>query len=96
MDKSFDIFNIGIGKGYTVLQILKIFESYLNIEIPHNFSNRRIGDSEICYSDNLKLKELLNFIPKHTIEETIFDIIKQYSLTILLYILEDINLQLYN
>lgn len=80
MDKSFDVFNIGIGKGFTVLEIVKIFESFLKTKIPYKFSNRRSGDSEICYSDNLKSKELLNFIPNYTIEKTIFDIIKHSSL----------------
>jgi len=80
MDKQFDIFNIGIGRGMSVLEIITIFESFLDIKIPYKICKRRDGDSEICYSDTSKAKEVLHFTPKYTIEKTIEQLIQNINL----------------
>ena len=62
-NKSF-ILNCGYGKGYSVLQIVKIFKKIKkNLRII--FSNKRPGDIAKVYADTKKFKKLLKWKPKH-------------------------------
>lgn len=45
-----EIYNIGTGKGYSVLEIVKAFENATGIEIPYVIDPRRPGDIGTCYS----------------------------------------------
>ena len=61
-NKSF-ILNCGYGKGYSVLQIVKIFKKIKkNLRII--FSNKRPGDIAKVYADTKKFKKLLKWKPK--------------------------------
>lgn len=52
------IYNVGTGVGYSVLEIIKTFES-LGANISYKISTRRLGDIGVCYSDpTLANKEL--------------------------------------
>lgn len=53
------IYNLGTGKGYSVLDIVKNFEEASGIHIPYVIKERRAGDIAVCYSDaSLAEKEL--------------------------------------
>lgn len=53
------IYNLGTGKGYSVLDIVKNFEEATGIHIPYVIKERRAGDIATCYSDaSLAEKEL--------------------------------------
>ena len=69
-DNSLDIkiFNVGTGRGYTVLEIIKTFERVNNISIPLNFLPRREGDVGICYADNSYIKKYLGWLPSRSLE----------------------------
>ena len=57
------ILNCGYGKGYSVLDIVKIFKKIVkNVEII--YLNRRPGDVAKIYSNTYKLKKYLNWKPK--------------------------------
>ena len=61
-NKSFTL-NCGYGKGYSVLQIVKIFKTIKkNLKII--FSNKRSGDVAKVYADTKKFKKLLKWKPK--------------------------------
>lgn len=47
-------FNIGTGKGYSVLEVIKTFEAVNDVEIPYVFTDRRPGDVAECYSNPTK------------------------------------------
>jgi UDP-glucose 4-epimerase len=49
--KCFEAFNIGTGKGISVLEIIKAFEKYNRIPIKYSFGPRRAGDAAIVYAD---------------------------------------------
>ena len=49
-----DIYNLGTGKGYSVLEIVKAFEEANNIKIPYVIAPRRSGDIATCFSDSTK------------------------------------------
>ena len=62
-NKSFTL-NCGYGKGYSVLQIVKIFKTIKkNLKII--FSNKRPGDVAKVYADTKKFKKLLKWKPKY-------------------------------
>ncbi len=64
-----NIFNIGMGNGTSVLEIINIFEKVNNIKVPYNIVERREGDVPISYCKNDKSIEFLDFKPKKTIED---------------------------
>ncbi len=61
--------NIGTGKGYSVLDLIKTFEKVNNVEVPFIFSNRRDGDSCKLVANNLKAKQILNWNPLRSLED---------------------------
>ena len=54
MNKGIDIYNLGTGKGYSVLDIIKVFKKTTNIDIPYKITQRRAGDIAKCYADTTK------------------------------------------
>jgi len=53
------IYNLGTGKGYSVLDIVKNFEDATGVKIPYIITERRPGDIASCYSNaDLALQEL--------------------------------------
>ena len=57
--KGVEIYNLGTGKGYSVLDIVKAFEDATGIKIKYEITNRRPGDIPTCYADPTKAKEKL-------------------------------------
>jgi UDP-glucose 4-epimerase len=51
-DPGFSYFNLGSGKGFSVLEIIKTFEQVNKIFIPVKVSSRRQGDIASCFSDS--------------------------------------------
>ena len=43
--------NLGTGRGYSVLEMIKAFEKSSGKEIPYEIVNRRPGDIDACYAD---------------------------------------------
>ncbi len=48
------IYNLGTGKGYSVLDLVKTFEKVNNVKIPYEIVGRRAGDVAECYADPTK------------------------------------------
>lgn len=67
--KGTEIFNLGTGTGYSVLDIVKAFEKANNIEIPYSIKPRRGGDIAECYADPVKAKEKLGWQAEKSLEE---------------------------
>ena len=68
-ESSFLKFNIGTGKGTSVMELLKIFERVNNIKVPYVFSGRRSGDACTVVADVSFVKSVLKINPKMTIED---------------------------
>ncbi len=62
-------FNIGTGKGYSVLELIETFQSVNNIKVPYSFAGRRKGDQEYVVADNNKIVSTLNWSPKRNIKD---------------------------
>lgn len=65
--------NLGTGKGYTVLQLLKSFERVNKIKINKEFVGRRQGDAAEVYSDPSLANKILNWKAKFSIDEMVRD-----------------------
>ncbi|MFP3153654.1 UDP-glucose 4-epimerase GalE [Lachnospiraceae bacterium ZAX-1] len=63
------IYNLGTGKGYSVLQVIKAFEKACKKPIPYEIKPRRAGDIATCYADPKKAKEELDWEAKFDIEK---------------------------
>lgn len=70
-NNSSEIINLGTGQGYSVKDIVHIVEKYSNSNINVIYENRREGDPSYLVADNQKAKALLNWIPKHDINDII-------------------------
>ena len=57
----FSIFNIGTGKSYSVLEVIKIFEKVSGVNIPFEITARRLGDVAECVADPTKAKRILGW-----------------------------------
>ena len=63
------IYNLGTGKGYSVLEIVNTFEKVNNLKINYRIAPRRSGDIAACYADPSKAKEEINWQAEKGIEE---------------------------
>lgn len=68
-NKGAEIFNLGTGTGYSVLDIVKAFEKANDITIPYAIKPRRDGDVAECYADPVKAREKLGWQAEKTLED---------------------------
>ncbi|MHB8206380.1 UDP-glucose 4-epimerase GalE [Mucilaginibacter sp.] len=69
--KKYNVFNIGTGKGLSVLQVIKEFELTTGIKLNFNIGPRRNGDIEKIWSDVSKSEKLLNWKAQIGLKEMI-------------------------
>lgn len=67
------IYNLGTGKGYSVLDIVKAFGKACGHDIPYVIKERRPGDIATCYSDASLAKKELGWEAEYGIEEMCAD-----------------------
>lgn len=67
------IYNLGTGKGYSVLEVVKNFEDASGVEIPYVIAPRRAGDIAECYADASLAKEELGWEAEFGIKEMCAD-----------------------
>lgn len=67
--KGVQVFNLGTGHGYSVLDIVKAFEKASGKKVPYKIVARRPGDIATCYSDPSKAKEVLGWEAKRGLAE---------------------------
>ena len=67
------IYNLGTGKGYSVLDVVKAYEKACGKEIKYEIKPRRPGDIATCYADATKAKEELGWVAERGIEEMCAD-----------------------
>lgn len=63
------IYNLGTGKGYSVLDIVKNFEAATGVKIPYVIKERRAGDIASCYSDASLAKKELGWVATRDLKE---------------------------
>lgn len=68
-DKFFDIFNLGTGEGYSVSEIINVFEKVNKVKIPFEIYPRRKGDVSISYATSTKAKDFFGWKSKNNLKE---------------------------
>ncbi len=64
-----NVYNLGTGNGYSVLDIVKAFSKASGIEIKYEIAPRRDGDIATCFSDPSKAKNELGWVAERGLEE---------------------------
>ena len=68
-----DVFNLGTGTGYSVLDMVKAFETANGIPVPYVIAERRPGDLATCYADPAKSREKLGWTAEYGMEDMVRD-----------------------
>jgi len=71
--KGCEAYNLGTGKGYSVLDVVKAFEKASGIKINYRIAPRRAGDVACCYADATKAKEVLGWQAQYDIDDMCAD-----------------------
>ena len=66
-------YNLGTGKGYSVLDMVKAFGKACGHEIPYKIVERRPGDVAMCYADPTKAKNELGWEAKYDLDRMCAD-----------------------
>lgn len=67
--EKYDVFNLGIGEGVSVLEAVNAFISASGINLNYKIGPRRPGDVAAIYANNSKAKEILGWKPERNIHE---------------------------
>ena len=72
MNSSFyDVYNVGTGKGTSVIEVIDLFEKSNNLKLNYKFSDRRNGDVESAYASCDKINKELNWMAKYSLEDSL-------------------------
>ena len=67
------IYNLGSGKGFSVLEVSKTVEKTLNLNLVKTFTSRRLGDPSVLVADSSLAKKELSWSTKYSLDEIIED-----------------------
>lgn len=68
-NKGTEIFNLGTGNGYSVLEMVNTFSEINHVNVPYEVVDRRPGDISICYANADKAYEKMHWKAEKTLEE---------------------------
>lgn len=68
-----DAYNLGTGRGYSVLEVVKAFEQASGQRVPYRIRDRRPGDIAVCYADASKAERVLGWKATRGIDEMCVD-----------------------
>ena len=64
-----EVFNLGTGTGYSVLDMVNTFQSVNNVPVPYVITDRRPGDIATCYADPAKSAEKLGWTAEKSLAD---------------------------
>lgn len=68
---NYDVFNLGTGKGNSVMEVIKTFENASGEKLSYKIGPRREGDITAAYADTTKANEGLNWKAENSLEEAL-------------------------
>ena len=68
-----EVYNLGTGKGYSVLDMVKAFERVNGVPVPYEVAPRRTGDIATNYSDPTKAEKMLGWRAERTLDDMMRD-----------------------
>lgn len=66
-----ETFNVGTGRGVSVLELINTFEEVTGVKVPHKIVGRREGDIEQVWANPKKANEVLGWTAKETLGDTL-------------------------
>ena len=72
-NKGCEVFNLGTGTGYSVLDIVKAFEKVNGVKIPYTIKPRRAGDIAECFANADKAERILGWKAEKNLEDMCYD-----------------------
>ncbi len=70
-EESVEVFNLGTGRGLSVIEIIDIFQKVNGVEVPHKIVGRRNGDIEKVWANPERANQVLGWTTVESIEETL-------------------------
>ena len=74
-----DYINLGTGKGYSVLEVVRAYEKASGLKVNYKITARRAGDVDECYADPKKAFEVLGWRAEMGIDEMCADLYRWQS-----------------
>ena len=71
MEQAVDVFNVGTGKGNSVLELIHTFEECTGVKLPYKIVGRRAGDIEQVWGNVDKANKVLGWKAEHTLAEAL-------------------------
>ena len=68
---NYEVFNVGTGKGSSVLEVIKAFEKVSGQPLPYKIVGRRAGDVIAAYADTQKANRELQWKAKQSLEDAL-------------------------
>jgi UDP-glucose 4-epimerase len=68
-EANYEVFNLGTGKGSSVLEVIQSFERVSNSKLNYKIVDRRAGDIISAYADTTKANEVLGWKAEHTLDQ---------------------------
>lgn len=75
-DPGVKIYNLGTGKGYSVVECVETFEKVNKVKVPYSFKARRKGDVAVCYANPTLAWKELGWKAEKTLEDMCADAYK--------------------
>lgn len=72
-DESVECFNLGTGKGSSVLEVIRTFESVNDLKLPYKIVDRRPGDVAAAYADTENANSILGWTAQRTLADALKD-----------------------
>ena len=66
-----DVFNVGTGKGSSVLDVINSFEKVTNIKLNYEIGQKRDGDASCVYADNAYISDTLSWKAKYSLSDSL-------------------------
>lgn len=70
-DEKLEIFNLGTGRGVSVLELIHAFEKGTGVKVPYKIVDRREGDIEKVWANPVHANTVLGWTAKETVEDTL-------------------------
>jgi UDP-glucose 4-epimerase len=68
-----DVFNIGTGKGTTVMELIQTFTRVNGVKLPYEICAKREGDLDIVFCDTEKSGKILGWVAEKSLDEMCVD-----------------------
>ena len=69
--ENYEVYNIGTGKGSSVLEVVKTFEEVSGVKLNYSFVDRRLGDIISAYANTTKANTVLGWKSELTLKDAL-------------------------